>query len=243
MFQCRSNRLLPVLLLALLILPDSFCFGQTLKAKLAERTTFVPRSDTPLNQLIEVARKFIIPMGIEWVEEIDELPNNSLDFHEGRVIDLIAAITKSVPDAVVNEEGEALHVFFLHAVFSPMNFLNLRIPEYHVFNEELYIAEGLLGTRINMELYPEMYSGGFGGGYGGGIPNPFMGRNINFSGYDLTIREILTRIAQALGNALWMVKLSPDELTGERPKWEGVPRDESGHSPINYRWRFIPLDE
>lgn len=241
MLQYRSNRLLLVLLLALLLLPESLCFGQRLKAKLAERTNFVPRSDTPVNQLIEVAQKFKIPMGIEWVKEKDGPVNESLDFRDGRVIDLIAAITKSAPDAVVNEEGEILHVFFLHAVLSPLNFLNLRIPEYEAVNRPLHLAEWQLRTRMNLSLYPDPKSGGLGGTYGGWSPDPLRDCNINFSGHDLSIRDVLSGIALACGKALWVVELNRAELNGQRPKWEGIPRDRQGQSPLSGRWKFVPL--
>jgi len=241
MLQYRSNRHLLVLLLTLLILPESLCLGQMLKTKLAERTDFVPTSDTPLNQLIEVAQKFKIPMGIEWIEEMDVSVNESLDFREGRVIDLIAAITKGISDAVVNEEGEILHIFFLHSVLNPLNFLNLRIREYEVVNTPLHLAERQLQRRINMLLYPDPKSGGIGGGYGGWSPDPLRDCNINFSSHDLSIRDVLTGIALACGKALWIVKLSRDELSGQRPKWEGIPRDRQGWSPLSGRWKFIPL--
>ena len=69
------------------------------------------------------------------------------------------------------------------------------------------------------------------------------GANISLTGEDLTIREILTKIAEANGNALWLVRLSPEELTGATPKWLGIAINKYGHSPINDRWRFIELSE
>jgi len=240
MLPYRTNRHLLMLLLTSLLLPGSLCHGQRLEAKLAERTNFVPTSDTPLNQLIEVAQEFKIPMGIEWMEE-NGPANQSLDFREGRVIDLIAAITKGIPDAVVNEEGEILHVFLLHTVLSPLNFLNLRIREYEAINRPLHLAERQLQTRINLLLYPDSKSGGMGGGYGGWSPDPLWDCNINFSGHDLSIRDVLTGIALTCGKALWIVELSRDELSGQRPKWEGIPRDRQGQSPLSGRWKFIPL--
>ena len=229
------------ILLTLLLLPESVCFGQRLDEKLAERTNFVPRSDTPLNQLIEVAQKFTIPMGIEWVEEKDGLVNESLDFQEGRIIDLIAAIIKGSPDVVANEEGEILHVFSLYAVSNPLNFLNLRIPEYEAVNRPLHLAERQLRMRINQLLYPNPKSGGTGGGYGGWHPDPLSYYNIIFSGHNVSIRDVLTGIALSCGKALWVVELSRDELGGQRPKWEGIPRDMQGQSPLSGRWKFIPL--
>ncbi|HYJ47236.1 MAG TPA: hypothetical protein VEV81_11555, partial [Pyrinomonadaceae bacterium] len=71
----------------------------------------------------------------------------------------------------------------------------------------------------------------------------FWKKNITFSGEDLTIREILTRIIEESGNALWVVQLSRSEFAGKRPKWVGIPLDDHGHSPLNTRWRFLPLSE
>jgi hypothetical protein len=89
--------------------------------------------------------------------------------------------------------------------------------------------------------YPAQYRQGYGGGYGAAPDNPFWIRNVTVSGENLTIREILTRIAVANGNSSWVVMLTPAELKGNRPEWEGVPPNQDGHSPINYRWKFIPL--
>jgi hypothetical protein len=64
---------LPVLALALTI-----CISQTtaaqqdnaqsLNQKLLQKTEFKPKAGAPLDQLIEIAKTFDIPMGIEWAE-------------------------------------------------------------------------------------------------------------------------------------------------------------------------------
>ena len=41
--------------------------------------------------------------------------------------------------------------------------------------------------------------------------------------------------ADANGNALWVVELTRDELSEDRPKWDGIPANESGNSPLNNR--------
>jgi hypothetical protein len=161
-------------------------YGQTLEEKLAQQTSFIPESDSPSDQLIEVAQEFKIPMGIEWVEQEDKSENPTLDFGGGTVLDLIETVIQQSPDCIVTKEGEMLHIFPQTAVFNPLNFLNLLIPEYRAFDEPLYVAEGLLRTRINTLLYPDRYRGGYGGGYGGGVPSPFQGRNITIYGYDMT---------------------------------------------------------
>jgi hypothetical protein len=227
-------------LFGIVLFSAALCYGQTLEEKLALQTNFIPLSDTPVDQLIEIAQKFKISMTIEWVEQEEESDNQPPDFSGDSVLDLIAAVIQQSPDCIVTKEGEILHVFSQSEVFNPLNFLNLQIPEYSAFHEPLFEAERLLRMKINRLLYPGPYGGGYGGG---GVPNSFRARAITLVGYNLTIREILNRIAEDHGNALWIVKLNPDELTAERPTWEGVPRNKSGHSPLNCRWQFIPLDK
>jgi hypothetical protein len=93
-----------------------------------------------------------------------------------------------------------------------------------------------------MALYPELYRHGYGGGFGSAPDNPFWIPNVTFFGTNVTVRDILAGIAEANGNAAWVVELTHDELSGSRPKWEGMPINKMGHSPLNYRWRFIPLE-
>jgi hypothetical protein len=73
-------------------------------------------------------------------------------------------------------------------------------------------------------LYPDEYKYGHNGGYGGGYPDVFWKENITFAGRDLTIRDILSGIAEKSGDALWIVRLKADEFNGNQPKWIGVPR-------------------
>ncbi len=47
------------------------------------------------------------------------------------------------------------------------------------------------------------------------------------------------RIAELNGRAILLVKLTQDELTGDRPKWEGVPF-EIAH-PLLHKWQFIEI--
>jgi hypothetical protein len=213
-------------------------FGQTLKEKLDQKATFIPRSVSPIEQLIEIAHKFEIPMAIEWLTDQDAPAKPSFDSRPRSVGQHIQRI---IEGRRANIEGGVLHVFSPAEFSSLLNFLNLRIPNYEVKNESLLGADAWLRTKINMLLYPQRYQEGYGGGYGSAPDDPFWAKNINISGENLTIREILNRIVQANGNALWVVTLDPNELRGNKPKWEGVPPNQAGHSPLNYRWKFISL--
>lgn len=156
-------------------------------------------------------------------------------------MEIIAAIVNHTPDHQLVVEDQMLYVFSPVVASHPFNFLNLCIESFNVQDESLFGAQAALRTSINMMIYPDLYRYGHNGGYGGGHPHSFWERNITFSGRNLTIREILTRIARANGKALWIVRLQPDELKGPRPKWVGVPRNDHGHSPLNGRWHFLEL--
>lgn len=217
--------------------------AQTLQERLEQKTDFVPHAASPPEQLIEVAQRFQIPMAIEWLEEKSEQSKSTLNFKHGSVLELITAIIRQSPEHQVLNQGRILYVYPPSVAAHQFNFLNLRIEEFEVTEESLLGAEDELRIRINMLLYPDLYKNGYAGGYGGAPDNPFWKKNITFSGSDLTIREILKRIAEENGNALWIVKLTADELTGDKPKWVGLPLDEYGHSPLNTRWQFIPLND
>src|SRR5438876_8898088 len=42
--------------------------AESLQEKLGTVTDYVPKASAPVDQLVEIARRFKIPMGIEWVE-------------------------------------------------------------------------------------------------------------------------------------------------------------------------------
>ena len=141
-------------------------FGQTLKEKLDQRTTFVPRALTPVEQLIEIAQNFKIPMAIEWLEVGDSAAKPSLDSRARTVRQLIRGIIDQSAGRRIKIEDGVLHVFSPDELSNPLNLLNVRIPMYEVKDRSLLDAEAWLRTKINILLYPERYREGFGGGNG-----------------------------------------------------------------------------
>ena len=235
-----------IILLAFIVFggPASISFGGTLAEKVEQQTDFQPQQrSAPVEQLIEVAQKFKIPMAIEWLEQPGQEFPTSLAFHKGTILHLLEAIVRRSPEHHLVVTDQVVYVFPPAVTNHPFNFLNLRISHYGVTHASLLGAEDMLRHSINALLYPDLYKHGFGGGYGSAPDDPFWEANVTVSGDHLTIREILTRIAVANRNALWVVRLRPNEFAGSKPQWEGVPINEYGHSPLNARWRFIPLDE
>jgi len=76
----------------------------------------------------------------------------------------------------------------------------------------------------------------------GGLPIHCGTCNINFSSHDLSIRDVLTGIALACGKALWIVKLSRDELSGQKAEMGKASPEtgKAGHLSA-VAGKFIPL--
>jgi hypothetical protein len=245
--MCRKNRkLLPPLILcsALFALPGG-AYAQSLESKLAQQTDYLPRAASPVDQLIEVAQRFNIPMAVEWLErpggESGRAHVPTATPGRRTVRELIADVVGQSPEHRFLIDGGLLYVFPPAVASHPLNFLNIRVGGFHVEHADLFRAEAHLRTKINLALYPELFKRGYGGGYGFPPDHVFTIPNVSVSGEDLNVRDVLNGIAESSGNALWVVRLRADEFTSRRPRWEGKPVDEYGRSPVNGRWHFLPL--
>jgi hypothetical protein len=99
-----------------------------------------------------------------------------------------------------------------------------------------------LRWAIRFTLEPEKYLNGYGGGYGHGAHDVFEIPKFTLSVSDVTIREVLNRIALAQGNALWVASINSADLEGDEPCWRrnGV---DGGDLPVTSAWHFFPLAE
>ena len=242
MQQAIYNRSV-TLLIILLTLPVLGA-AQTVSEKLQQQTNYRPHTTEPDEQLIEVARRFKIPMAIEWLDEkpvTDQLAG--LKFDKGSVLDLIKAIVDRAPQENLIVEDRIVRVFPPSAFDNKrLNFLNLRLRGYCVKDECVYGADFEVRIGIDALLYPEKFKYGFNGGFGGGEETLWINA-INICVRHPSIRQLLTEITAQSGKAGWMAHLKPEELTGKRPFWKGVPLNEYGTSPITSHWYFFDLVE
>ncbi|MBZ5534536.1 MAG: hypothetical protein LAO31_01165 [Acidobacteriia bacterium] len=211
--------------------------GQTLKERLEQPTDFVPwKTINPVDQLVQVGQRFKLPMAIEFLNPspLTSLPD--LHFKRGSVLELIQAIVGRAPENQVTAEDQIIHIYPKAFVSHPFNFLNLRIPEFKISKQSVQWAEDDLKLSIKELFYPEKYKGG-------SVSARFISKepalernNVTVSGENLTIREILTRIAISSGNVLWVVGLGPKDFSGQTPLWKVS-------EPVwaATRWKFIPL--
>lgn len=210
----------------------------SLEEKLATVTDFVPHVMLPASQLVEVAQKFKIPMAIEVVDR----PGRAIfDKTAGKrsVRELIEAI---VPEHCIEIENGLVRIYSPTEAVHPFNFLNIRLKSYSAKDADLFAAQDQLRWAIRFTLEPEAYLNGFGGGYGNPANHIFQIPKFTLSFSDVTIREVLNRIALAQGNALWVAIIMPWDLSGDAPYWtkNGV---DGGQLPLTSAFRFLPLAE
>jgi hypothetical protein len=213
----------------------------SLEDKLATATEYVPKATAPVDQLIEVALRFKVPMAIEWVEKAGAATRDKMMASEKRSVrQLIEEITRVSPGYQIEVDNGLVRIYSPSEAVHPFNFLNIRLDSYSVKDGDLFAAESQLRWAIRFTLEPEKYGNGHAGGYGHGANDVFQIPKFTLSGADITIREVLNRIALAQGNALWVAKVNGADLEGDEPRWRRKSVDGSDF-PITSSWRFLPL--
>jgi hypothetical protein len=102
MYQGRLSLRLPLCIAALLATPG-VGFPQDMEAKLSQRAIQIPASSGAFEQLIEIAKRFKIPMGIERVGEDGQDTSRRLGMEVGprnegfTVRSLIGEVLKGAP--------------------------------------------------------------------------------------------------------------------------------------------------
>ncbi len=217
--------------------------AQSLEEKLGTVSDYVPKAITPVDQLVEVARRFKISMGIEWVERADTAtPDKIPPSGKRSVRELIEEIVSVSPEHFVEVDRGLVHIYSATKAVHPFNFLNIRLKSYSVKDGDLFAAEDQLRWAIRFTLEPEKYLNGYGGGYGHGAHDVFEIPKFTLSVSDVTIREVLNRIALAQGNALWVASINSADLEGDEPCWRRNGGD-GGDLPVTSAWHFFPLAE
>lgn len=185
--------------------------AQSLNQKLNQKVQFNPKAEAPLDQLIEVAKTFQIPMGIEWSDSPQCNATPATFRAQETVAQLLSAIIRRCPSQRLTVKRGIVHVYSRFARH-PRNILNLRVWRFQVKDSSVFDAEFELRLAIDMELHPNKYAGGWAGGHGSPADDVFSIPNVTFSGRDIRVRDVLDGIIKSSGNALWLARLRPASL-------------------------------
>ena len=97
--------------LALIFLLASTLEAQDLSTRLSQPANYRPKAMTTLQQLIEVARHYRIPMGIEWVQDTKTETAPQRETTKGATAnDLINGILQNAPGYVAQQSDGVLHI-------------------------------------------------------------------------------------------------------------------------------------
>src|SRR5260370_16020716 len=98
--------------------------ARTLEEKLGTVTDYVPKAITPVDQLVEVARRFKIPMGIEWERADTATPDKTPPSGKRSVRELIGEIVSVSPEHFVEVDDGLVHIYSATEAVHPFNFLD-----------------------------------------------------------------------------------------------------------------------
>jgi len=231
---------LPIVVLILCGLASS-TGGQTLEEKLASRIdVFDSETKSTPVQLIEIAQRFNIPMGIEWSDDSqDNAP--TVHMRDTTVGSLLSQILAQQPGYQFRLDDGVVHIFATCLLDDPRNFLNIELREFSLKEANMAAARFQLWGVIISHLHPH---GGYGGGWGGvSIYKDFDIPKITFSCGDLTVRQALSKIVVAEGNALWVVRIRQRQMMEDEPFYLQIPGPaEAGEPARSFDWQFIALD-
>jgi hypothetical protein len=216
--------------------------GQTLEEKLLSRVdAFDSESKSAPMQVIEIAQRFNIPMGIEWSDDSPDSAPSPVHMRNTTVGSLLAQILAHQPGYQFRLDDGVVHVFATQLLDDPRNFLNIQLREFTLKEANMAAARFHLWGAIISHLHPH---GGYGGGWGGvSMYKDFNAPKITFSSRDLTVRQALSRIVLAEGNALWVVRIRQRQMIEDEPFYIQIPGPtEAGEPAKSFDWQFIALD-
>jgi len=229
--------------IALLILCScgTLTSSQTLEEKLALKVdTFNSVTKSIPLQLIEVAQRFNIPMGIEWSDDSEDKGPSQVQMRDITVGSLLSQILAQQPGYEFRLDDGVVHVFATRLLDDQYNFLNIRLREFSLEKANMGAARFHLWGAIVSHLHPR---GGYGGGWGGvSIYKDFDAPKITFNCKDLTVRQALSKIVEAQGNALWVVRIRERQMMESEPFYVQIPGPEAGEPSKSFAWQFIALD-
>jgi hypothetical protein len=215
--------------------------ASSIEEKLKVETDFLPAASRPVDQLVEIARRFKIPMAIEWVETADNTESsNDLQAANRTVKSLIHLVIGS--GYVARIQNGLLHIYSPAVASHPFNFLNIRLNYFDVNHGDLFEAVDRLRWGIRFTLEPEDSRDCYLSSYGHGANDVFEIPKFSIHASNLTVRQALNRIAKAQGNALWLARIKKSHLNRNKPYWKTNGAD-GGEFPITAGWNFLPLSD
>lgn len=210
--------------------------AQTVATRLDQSKEFNTQSTTLRGQLVDLAKTYEIPMGLELLAGNDN-PLKPLHIKNETALGVLGKILQAQPGYEFDLSDGVVNVYSTRLFNDDRNFLNLIVRSYRINDLTLFGAWHYLGLAIKRTLHPDR---NYGGGYGGVGGNSLDIAKLTFSGDNLTVRQILNRLVAMQDGALWVVHLNPARKMRDEPFYPQTYATTSTSSP-DFFWEFLPL--
>ena len=184
--------------------------SEQLRARL--RTT-IPnynlRAKNFIDALTRVAGEFQIPMGIAWINTPGARHDLSLSWTNATLQDIIEAVTKTQPGFQVQVGDGIVHIRNPKVIPPEQDFLTLRVNRFEVNNEHVDFVSRKLHDLVKLTLSPPKPQSGP-GGIGGSPGYNLDEAKISMEMHNVTVEEILDRMALSSTKRIWIVTFSDD---------------------------------
>lgn len=158
--------------------------------------------------LAKTAKKFQLPIGIEWVRDKQALQGLSRTWKDDTVRQVLGSIVEAYPGYAFRVEDGVVHVFRRDLVNDSHSFLNLKVPDFFEVRQE---AAGFANVRLrsvvqNIVSPRNLPPGaGEGGSYASGnVPE----KPVTLTLRGATVREALEKMAAVSERNIWVVTFS-----------------------------------
>jgi hypothetical protein len=234
-----------VLFLSLLLIRPTDVLAQTntgeLEAKLNARVPqYTLKAKGVADAILEIAKRFELPVGIEWLKDAEALQGLDLTWRDATIRDIIGSVAKKYPPYGFRVEDGVVHVFRPDLLSDNHNFLNLRVPDSFEARQEV---GGLNNQRLRALAQaigsPRNVPPGAGEAfeYATGLEEKPLTLRLR----GLTIREALEKLAEVSERKMWVVTfsagagLTPTGFHRTETLWHPTPFPD-GDQPV---WDFL----
>lgn len=228
-----------VTLMIFLLWVSSYVVGQSLDSKLSQPVeAFDSESSTIEGQLLDFARHFKIPIGLELLVANEE-PTTPIHIKGGTIANVLRMIIAKKPEYDFDIGDGVINLYSTRFVGDARNFLNLRLPKFQIKNQNLIGARYYLKLSIQQTLHPNV---NYGGGYGGvQLNNNLHVANLTYSANNLSVREILNALILLHGQAGWVVRLNASERMQNEHFYAQALSPITADVAPGFYWEFVAL--
>jgi hypothetical protein len=184
--------------------------------------TYAAHGRTAAQCLVDLAYRYQIPIGIEYVDHDFVSKKIKLNIRGGTVRSVVAALASQIPPYRVTFGPGAVEIFTPEARADKSNLLNTTIDEFSVSGSDPVEADSRLFVALEHKFHRSVFSST--------APGQLGPQKVTLDLRGRRVRQILDAIVAQHGSAIWTVIVPPNDLSNPaldlwhmyslEPRWE-----------------------